>query len=309
MPSGSEARGAARRGGWPRRHGLARGVLAVALSLLSACALLQTSADVPSAAPPAPTAAERREAARLYRDGLRALNPPRRGAAGDPDGAARLIEAAANLGDPDAQMMVAAGHLYRPDGGRDAAAALPWLHRAAQQGNKEAQYRLARLLEAGEGTRREPAWAAVWFQRAAERGHPEAQYALALMQIVGEGTARDEAEALARLSIAERRGVTPARRYREALQPRVPPAAARAAAARVGGETAQGPVATVDRPLVRFVQSGLMVRGGWPGAVDGRDGPATRAALAEFARREGVSPEPPYGPAAIDRLRERLAGG
>lgn len=292
-------------GGGGRSRGIrAAACLAVLLvaGLAAGCAMPDASQSVTSAGPPAASAAELREAARLHREGLRANSPP----LNNPDLAARLIEAAATMGDPDAQLLVAAGHLFRSDGGRDAAAAAPWLNRAAHQGSAEAQYRLAQLLEAGEGLRREPAWAALWFQRAAERGHPEAQFALALMQVVGEGTARDEAEALARMTIAEGRGVAPARRYREALQRRVPPAQARATTARLRGETARGPATTPDRALVRFAQSALAARGAWSVPVDGRDGPAIRAALAGFARQQGIAASGPYDPAVIDRLRAVL---
>jgi hypothetical protein len=233
----------------------------------------------------------------LLREGLRAQTPPR-GIPPDPDRAAALIEQAAQLGDPDAQLLVATGHLVGPD--RDPAAAIPWLLRAAQQGNAEAQFRLARLIEGGDGTPREPAWAAVWFQRAAERGVAEAQFALALLQIAGVGTAQDQAEALARLRLAEQRGVAAARRYREALEPRVPRAEANAALARLRGETARGPVITPDRPLVRFAQYVLRIA-----PVDGRDGPAIRAALLDFARREGIATANPYDTVVIDRLRVR----
>jgi hypothetical protein len=283
------------------RHAL----LAAALLLAApGCGLIEPSAPPPTAAEPAPTVAERARAEALYREGIRALSPPR-GGTPDPDRAARLIAEAAALGNADAQMLLAAGHLYRPDGSRDPAAALPWLERAARQGHVEAQFRLARLLEAGEGTPREPAWAAVWFQRAAERGSAQAQFALGLMQIVGAGTARDEAEALARLRLAERGGVAAATRYREALERRVAPAAAEAAWARVQRERARGPVPAVDRPLVRFVQSTLVANGFDPGPVDGHDGPRTRTALAAFAQREGIAGALPYAPAMIERLRAR----
>jgi TPR repeat protein len=277
-----------------------------ALLLIAApgCAVLEGRAPAQTAPDPAPDAADRARAEALYREGIRALNPPR-GGTPDPDRAARLIAEAAHLGHPDAQMLLAAGHLYRPDGSRDPAAAIPWLERAALQGHVEAQYRLARLIEAGDGTAREPAWAAVWFQRAAERGSAEAQFALALMQIAGAGTARDEAEALARLRLAERGGVAAARRYREALAPRVDPAAAEAAWRRVQRARARGPVPAVDRPLVRFAQSTLNAAGFDPGPADGYDGPRTRSALAAFARAEGIAGAAPYGPAMIERLRAR----
>lgn len=261
---------------------------------------------VPSAPPQAASAESRRQAARLHREGLRVA--ARQAPARDPDLASALIEGAARLGDPDAQLLLAAGHLFGGEGTPNPAAAIPWLHRAAQQGNPEAQFRLARLLESGEGTRREPAWAAVWFQRAAERGHPEAQFALALLQILGEGTARDEAEALARLAVAEQQGVLSARRYRLALERRVSAPLARAASSRLRSETSRGPVPEVDRALVRFTQSALAAQGMWPDRVDGRDGPEIRAALAAYARRQGLGGTAPYGPAVIDRLREPTSG-
>lgn len=282
-----------------------RAVLAAALLIAApGCALIAPSGPTPVAPDPAPTAAERARADALYREGLRALNPPR-GIAPDPDRAARLIAEAAALGNADAQMLLAASHLYRPDGSRDPGSAIPWLERAARQGHVEAQLQLARLIEAGDGAQREPAWAAVWFQRAAERGSAEAQFALGLMQIVGAGTARDEAEALARLRLAERGGVAAATRYREALERRVDPAAAEAAWARVRRERARGPVPAVDRPLVRFVQSTLVANGFDPGSVDGYDGPRTRTALAAFAQREGIAGAAPYAPAMVERLRAR----
>jgi hypothetical protein len=278
------------------------------LAAAPGCAMLQPAADVPSVPARTASAAERAHAAALLREGLRAQNPPR-GTRPDPDRAAALIEEAATLGDPDAQLLVAAGHLARPDGSRDTRAAFPWLVRAAEGGQPEAQLRLARMIEAGDGTTREPAWAAVWFGRAAERGVAEAQFALGMMQIAGTGVARDEAEALARLRIAEAAGITPARRYREALEPRVSQTEAAAALTRVRGETARGPVATPDRPLVRFAQSALAALGALPATeVDGRDGPTTRAALSAFARREGIA-APPYAPATIDRLRDRMPAG
>ncbi|WP_188967880.1 SEL1-like repeat protein [Neoroseomonas lacus] len=286
-----------------RRDGLLRHLMLPAfVAWLGGCALIAGGAPVPSQPPPLPTAQQRAQAARLQRDGLRAMNPPR-GIPADPARASQLIEAAAELGDPDAQMLVAGSHLFRTDSGRDAAAALPWLHRAAQQGSPEAQYRLARLIEAGDGTPAEPAWAAVWFQRAAERGLPEAQFAMGLLQVAGIGTAADEAEALARIALAQRRGVAAAQRYRLALQPRVPPAQATQAAARIAAETAQGPVTPVDRPLVRFAQSALSRTGAWNRPVDGLDGPQTRAALVDFARRQGLNAAGPYDPVVIDRLR------
>lgn len=285
------------------RHRTAAVLLFILLALPSCAWIERERTTAAERSVSEPTTAERARADALYREGIRALNPPR-GGAPDPDRAARLIAEAAGLGNPDAQMLVAASHLYRTDGSRDPAAAIPWLERAAHQGHVEAQFRLARLIEAGDGTRREPAWAAVWFQRAAERGNAEAQFALGLMQIAGAGTARDEAEALARLRLAEQGGVAAARRYREALERRVDRGAAEAAWLRMQRERVRGPVPAVDRPLVRFVQSTLVASGFDPGPVDGLDGPRTRAALAAFALSEGIAGAA-YAPAVIERLRAR----
>ncbi len=280
-----------------------------ALLSLAGCALMQPTPVVPTAASqPDRSSVVQARAAALYRDGLRVLNPPS-GSLRDPVRSAQLIEEAANLGHPEAQFMVAMGHLAQPDGGRDPQAAIGWLLRAAQQGHAEAQFRLARMIEAGDGTLREPAWAAVWYHRAAERGVPEAQFAMSLLQIAGIGTAVDQSEALARLQLAERGGVQAATRYRTALQRLAPPAEAAAALARLQRESVRGPVTAIDRPLVRFMQSGLATLGLSPNGaiVDGRDGPLTRTTIATFCSREGLRGVGPYDAQVIGRLRERLA--
>jgi len=281
-------------------------LLAVALAV-AACGLGGPRPEPPvSTPPPAPTAAERARAAAAYAEAQRLIRRP--GASEqDLSRAADLILEAARLGNPEAQTLLAGSHLYRSDGSRDPAAALPWLTRAAFQGQVEAQVQLARLVLDGDGTRREPAWAALWFRRAAARGSAEAQFALALQQIAGIGTPADEAEAFARLTLASDGGVAEARRYRDALRARVPAAQAATALARVRGQRATGAIASVDRPLVMFVQYALTRLGERPGAIDGIDGPATRAALAAFARQQGIAPEGPYAAPVIDRLRERLA--
>jgi TPR repeat protein len=252
---------------------------------------------VPSLARVEATAAERARGAQLYRQG-QAL------ARTDADRAAGLIEQAATLGHAEAQFHLGMALLLA----RDGAGAAPWFALAGAQGHVEAMFQLARVLDAGQGVRQERAFAAVWFQRAGERGHLPALQAMALLQILGQATARDEAEALARLALAAERGHRPAIRYRDALRPRVPPAAAAAALARLRGETARGPVAALDRPLLRFVQSALVASGAATLRVDGQDGPATRAAALAFARREGIATTSPYAAPVIDALRRRFPG-
>jgi hypothetical protein len=279
---------------------MAAGLLGLAAA---GCVAPVAPAMLPTAPPPPASRDDQRQAAQLRQEAVAAMQAVRRGTAG-PDGAAALFEAAAMRGDPEAQLILALGHMSGVSGAPNLAAALPLLHRAAQQGLPEAQYRLAQALEAGQGVRRDVAWAAMWFGRAAERGHAEAQFALALLRILGEGIEADEADALARLRAAERAGVAPARRYREALQRRVAPAAAREAEARLRREATLGPVREPDRPLLRFMQSGLAHRGAWPLRADGADGPQLRAAIEAFARREGLPPGDPFGVQVIDRLRQ-----
>jgi TPR repeat protein len=294
----------------PLRAALGRGLrlaAAVALAALFGCAPASPPAEPLWSTPPsAPTAAERSRAAAAFAEAQRILRSPAAGE-GDRARAADLILEAATLGSPEAQMLLAATHLFRTDGARDPAAAVPWLARAAFQGQVEAQLQLARLALDGEGTRREPAWAALWFRRAAERGSAEAQFALALQQIAGIGATSDAAEALARLAIASEGGVAGAARYRDALRGRVPSGEAARALARVRSERAAGPVAAVDRPLILFVQYALAELGHSPGPIDGRDGPLTRGALAAFARQQGIAAPTPYDGTVIDRLRLRLA--
>jgi len=270
---------------------------ALPVLLLAACAAQPPPAR--RTAPP-PAVSERARAAVLYREGRRALDarPP------DVERASRLMQQAAELGDPEAQHVLALSHLSQPDGEGDPTAGFAWLRRAAQAGHVPAMLRLGRALEQGDGLARDPAWAVVWFHRAAERGSAEARYAFALLLVAGIGTAPDEALALAELTLAERAGHAEAARYRAALAPRVAPERVGPAMA-MAGRRAGGAVRVPDGPLVRFAQSALAAVGPDGSAVDGADGPRTRAALLAFARSEGLAASPPYGDGVIDRLRQR----
>lgn len=298
----------ARPGPRRRQRGLVCCLILVLLALAACGLVTPPAAPTASTSPPAPGVAERARAAAAHAEAQRILRNPA-AAEDDRARAADLLLEAASLGHPESQTLVGASHLFRTDGGRDPAAAVPWLSRAAFQGEVQAQFLLARLVLDGAGTRREPAWAAMWFRRAAERGSADAQFALALQQIAGIGTPADPAEALARLTIAAEGGVAEACRYRDALRPRVAPGEAARALSRVRGERASGPVPAVDRPLVAFVQHALTKLGMSPGPIDGTDGPRTRAALAAFARDQGLAAGDPLSAPVVDRLRERLLAG
>ena len=65
-----------------------------------------------------------------------------------------------------------------------------WIGRVraiAQEGNAEAQYRLAAAYESGNGVSANPRLALVWYRRAAQSGHAPAQSALGAMYASGRG--------------------------------------------------------------------------------------------------------------------------
>ncbi|OIQ86529.1 localization factor PodJL [mine drainage metagenome] len=81
--------------------------------------------------------------------------------------------------------------IYRVDVDRDYAAAAPWFHHAAVQGDAEAQYSLAVLYTNGLGVPRDVARALAWYRRSAEQGYARAQNNLAWFYANGQGVARD----------------------------------------------------------------------------------------------------------------------
>ncbi len=57
----------------------------------------------------------------------------------------------------------------------------------ATQGNPEAQYKVAEMLEAGKGTQKDVAQARSWFEKAAAQGHEKSIYKLLYMEIQANG--------------------------------------------------------------------------------------------------------------------------
>lgn len=80
--------------------------------------------------------------------------------------------------------------------------AVKWFHRAAQQGYREAQYRLGERYEYGTGVPEDHAEAVKWFRKAAEQGYHEAKYRLGVMFRDGQGVLQDDVQAYAWLSLA-----------------------------------------------------------------------------------------------------------
>ncbi len=116
-------------------------------------------------------------------------------AAGDSE-ALDWLACAAEAGDAKAQARLARCLDAGEGTARDPKSAVAWYARAAAQGDAAAQLALGRALRSGRGVKRNPRRAAHWFGQAAGQGHPEAQtwWGLALLQ--GQGVERDTARGI-----------------------------------------------------------------------------------------------------------------
>ena len=84
-------------------------------------------------------------------------------------------------------LLCAAAQAAEPTDYPDYGEGLKWHLNAAEAGDAEAQYRLARFYHAGIKTERDPAQARQWFARAAAQGHVQAAFRLAGMLQSGAG--------------------------------------------------------------------------------------------------------------------------
>ncbi len=104
----------------------------------------------------------------------------------------------AEAGDRLAQFYVAT--LYDPkianiNFQKDAATAVGWYLKSADQGDFIAQYNLANFYQSGEGVAKDDVQAAFWYRKSADQGFAAAQYQLGLAYEAGRGVAQDSAEA------------------------------------------------------------------------------------------------------------------
>ena len=91
---------------------------------------------------------------------------------------------------------------------RDYATALRLLRPLADQGDADAQARLAAMFIAGQGVPQDYAEAAKWFRKAADQGSTIAQLGVAAMYIAGRGVPQDDTEAVRWLRRAADQGDT-----------------------------------------------------------------------------------------------------
>ena len=71
-----------------------------------------------------------------------------------------------------------------------------WFHKAAEQGNAEAQFELGEAYDDGVGVEQDYSRAAEWYRKAAEQGYAEAQNSLGACYYNGSGVAKDQAKAV-----------------------------------------------------------------------------------------------------------------
>jgi hypothetical protein len=194
------------------------------------------------------------------------------------------FELAAAQGHPGAQYMLGIAYTTGRGAPKDYARALESFAQAAEQGHVRAQYQLGDAYLNGRGTEKEPAWAALWLGKAAEGGHAEAQLALGVGYAVGMGLPVDRVEAWKWLRIAEADGHEQAAALREKVEQALDAADKQEAERRFAEWRPHQGADPVDDPTIRFVQYALFQLGYEPGPVDGKEGPATLAAIERYGR-------------------------
>lgn len=101
----------------------------------------------------------------------------------------------AERGDPEAQYRI--GRMYEFGNGyaQDKAQGIAWIRKAAAQGHADAEQELGVIYATGDGVKQDNVQAVAWFRKAAEQGEATAQYNLGLMYAKGQGVAKDYAQA------------------------------------------------------------------------------------------------------------------
>ena len=112
------------------------------------------------------------------------------------DGAVAELKIAAENGDDEAQHRLALCYLYGDDIEQDDALAAEWFAKAAAQGNAYAQHDLAMCYYFGTGVARDYAKAFSWFAESAENGDIWAVYRLGICCWEGKGTEQNKSKAL-----------------------------------------------------------------------------------------------------------------
>ena len=129
----------------------------------------------------------------------------------------RWYHKAAESGDRDAQFLLAVKYETGTDVGQDSAKALGWFKQAAEQGHVEAQFKLALIYSGVDDKFRDMPEAVRWTEASARNGYGPAQYNLGVAYLNGAGLRADPVQALAWLDIASRAGISGAAALRRRL--------------------------------------------------------------------------------------------
>jgi hypothetical protein len=103
----------------------------------------------------------------------------------------------AERGNAEAQYRI--GRMYEFGQGypQDKAQGIAWVRKAAAQNHADAQQELGFIYAAGDGVKQDNVQAAAWFRKAATQGDATAQYNLGLLYAKGQGVDKDYAQAIA----------------------------------------------------------------------------------------------------------------
>jgi localization factor PodJL len=142
--------------------------------------------------------------------------------AGDYTSGPSLVRQSAEQGQAEAQYRLAKLHERGLGVPRDLEMARQWTERAARGGNVKAMHDLAVYYAEGEGGQQTYQGAAEWFGKAADYGLTDSQYNLAVLYEAGLGLSEDPGQALYWYAIAAESGDTGAPTKVDELKPRVP---------------------------------------------------------------------------------------
>lgn len=168
---------------------------------------------------------------------------------GDADIGVAYLRQAAENGLPQAQYRL--GKMYETGQGvrADIEEARRWTERAANAGHRKAMHNLGILYAEGRGAAQDFETAAHWFEQAALIGATDSQYNLAVLYEQGLGVPTSLTDAYTWFAIAARSGDVDAGQRAQALAPRLSTEEVAAADARAIGFTAKAPAAAANADL------------------------------------------------------------
>jgi len=106
---------------------------------------------------------------------------------------------------------------------KDDVETVKWLRKAAEQGDAESQYILARMYAKGDGVSQDYTEAAKWCCKAAEQGQPVAQFNLGGMYANGQGVPQDLVKAYMWLTLSAAQATPHAKEYRDIITRQMSP--------------------------------------------------------------------------------------